>query len=817
MPYDLRRSFFFFFCCIFLCGCRVSETQTWAADRCAALSRHAAEAALRLYEKSLAVLPPGEARDKVCVKLGRLYLDTGAFGAAAERLRECRLPQSQAFLAEAFFKNGEYTRALDVFNRLGEEGGARYLYYYAMTLERSNLYDKALRIYQRIQDDPVFAQQARERIALINLSAPETLFAGVSPEVRSLIEKSPGEEKYPDAAALYLLTDETIRLTGDSRVVSEHHYVVKILNARGKEGFGEISLSYDSTYETVELEYARTIRPDGTVISVGDKNIRDVSLYLNFPLYSNARVRIISMPEVEPGSVIEYKVRILRTKLPNEKDFDTLYWLAADEPILIERMSLAVPKDRPLRVKVVNGAYNTFGFDMTPRVQETQTERIYMMEFKDVPQIIPEPAMPPVSKTNPYFLFSTFENWEEIYRWWRGLYQDKVKADDAIRAKVEELIKGNKTRDDKIRALYNYCAQEIRYVAVEYGDAGYEPHEAAEIFRNKYGDCKDKAILLVTMLKTAGIEAYPVLISTADSLDVQEDAPSLLFNHAIAAVRTSRGLVFMDATASTTSLDDLPEGDQDRLVLVFYPQEYALVKTPLFGPSHNTARTAMHITVREDESITADRDIQARGFFEQAQRYWLKYTMPALIEEGIKQRVRSISENGRLLDMTIENVEDLNKPVVFSYRFEAPRYFMSAGRSRIMGQMSGFDTSVVARENRRYPLDTGGLRREEDRLDIELPQHLKVKYLPEPVIADTRWFSLSSLYEMAGDRRLRYTYMVEVKEREVAVENYAEYKALVEHIASQLNQQAILEDNREEALKEAADDENRMTDKLPKT
>ncbi|WP_128700652.1 DUF3857 domain-containing protein [Candidatus Velamenicoccus archaeovorus] len=790
----IRRSFLLCFFCLSLCGCRVSDIETWTADRYAAVSQAAAQTAARLYEKTLVALPEGQARDIVCVKLGRLYLNMGRFGLAIECLKNGRSPQSQSLLAEAFFQNGEYTRALDVFNRLGEEGAPDYLYYYAMTLEKSNLYDQALKIYRRIQEDPGFGARARERIALIGLSMPEARFSGVSPEVRSLIEKSPAAEAYPDASVLYLLADEAIRLTENFQVESELHYVVKILNDRGKEGYGEVTLPYDSTYETVELEYARTIRPDGTVISVGDKNIRDVSLYLNYPLYSNARARIISMPEVAPGCVIEYKVRILQTKLPNKKDFDSVYWLQMDEPVLLQRVSLAVPRDRQLRYKVVNAGYNTFGFTMTPQVRETGNSRIYALEFRDVPQIIPEPSMPPVSKINPYVLWTTFASWEEIYRWWRDLYQDKIRADAAIAAKVEELVKGKKTEEERIRVIYDYCAQEIRYVAVEYGDAGYEPHEAPEIFRNKYGDCKDKAILLVAMLKKAGIEAYPVLISTDDELDNQEDLPSLLFNHAIAAVKVRGRLVFMDATASTTSFGDLPEPDQDRLVLVFYPQDYELVKTPLFEPSHNRAVTKTKIEVRKDESILGERRLQTEGFFLQAQRYWLRFTMPSLIEESIKQRVRSISENGRLLDYTIKNADSLEDPVIFFYRFEAPRYFIKAGRSRIMSQMSGFDTSVVAREARRYPLQTGGLRVEEDELEVELPDRLAVKYLPNPVMADTPWFSLSSRYGMTDSRHLRYVYVLEVKRRDVTVEDYAEYKRIVEHIASQLNQQVILEE-----------------------
>ncbi|MFA5039447.1 MAG: DUF3857 domain-containing protein [Candidatus Omnitrophota bacterium] len=777
-----------------LCGCSPSQARLWWADRLAVFSEQAAQTSARLYEEAIRKLPSGRQKDRLCRKLGSLYLSTGDFEKAVLQLRACPLPD-QALLGEALFKKGDYTQALDVFNRMGEEGSPKYLYYYAMTLERSNLHDQALKFYQRLTQDPSFGERARERITQINL-ADRQAFAGVEPEVRELIEKSPGPEDYPEAGILYLLTDENITLNKDDQLVSEHHYVVKILNDRGKENFGEISLQYDSTYETVELEYARTIKPDGTVVTVGDKNIRDVSLYLNFPLYSNARMRIISMPEVAPGSILEYKVRLLRTKLVNKKDFDSLYWLQSHEPVLWQKFRVTVPEDVELRFKVVNDRFNPGDFNLMPEKAEGRSQDVvYTMESRDVPQIIPEPAMPTFSRINPYLLMSTFSSWEEIYRWWKGLYQDKFEVDDAMTRKTGELTKGLTTRREKIRAIYGFCAQDVRYVAVEYGDAGYEPHDAREVFRNKYGDCKDKAILLVAMLRIAGIEAYPVLISTANNLENYEDLPSLVFNHAIAAVRMEEGLVFMDPTASTVAFGDLPEDDQDRLVLVFFPDRYELVKTPLFTASHNRAMTRTRIRVEEDESIRGERSVETWGVFRQSQRYWVKFTMPALIEEAIKQRIRSISENGTLLDYTIKNADDLDKPVDFSYRFAAPRYFISAGSTRIMNQASGFDTSVVARENRRYPLDTGSLRSQEEVLEVELPPHFAVKYLPEPVNADTKWFTLTSRYEHKG-RVLKYAYIYSSKLREVSQEEYAEYKKTVEYIASQLNQQVILEDKK---------------------
>ncbi|HAJ56403.1 MAG TPA: hypothetical protein DCL35_01390 [Candidatus Omnitrophica bacterium] len=777
-------------------GCSKADLDIWRAGRLSRSSEKSIQSAVDLYTGALFAVPEGPKADDIRFKLGKIFFKSGEYVRSIEQLRRLALPQARELLARALLKNSDHTDALEIFNKIGDKGSDEYLYDYALAAEKSNLYDQALRIYALIHKAGPFREMAQERIRAISLASGKALFAGVDDDVKEMILSGPSQQDYPDASGAYLLIDEDIELTSDNRQVSESHYVIKVFNDRGKERFAEVSLGYDSTYEKLELEYARTIKPDGTVVTVGDKNIRDVSLYLNFPLYSNARARIISMPEVVAGSVIEYKVRLTRAQLPNRKDFDIAYWLQADEPIILERCRIRVPEDRLLKYKAVNADYNTFGFDMTPKVRHEGGKKIYSLEFADVPQIVPEPGMPSVTRINPYVLFSTFESWGDIYSWWRGLYIDKTAADADIRAKAHELTRDKKTREEKIRAIYNFCAQDIRYVAVEYGDAGYEPHRAAEIFKNKYGDCKDKAILLTSMAEAAGIQVYPVLISTFDSIDIQEDVPSLLFNHAICAVEADKKIIFMDATANTVTFGDLPASDQDRVTLVFLKDGYRLVCTPLFGPEHNKISTNMAIKINEDEGITAHRRIDASGLFQQAQRYWLKFTMPAIIEEQLKQKVRSLAPSALLGDYDIENVDDLDTPVLLSYSFLAPQYLKKAGKTRILGQLGGMDTSGIAKESRRYPIELAALAAYEEDIQVELPAHLEVKYLPGPVHVETKWFDFTNRYEMTGKNTFHFYSLNRAKERLIPAEDYAGYKRAIEQAAALADQQLILEEKK---------------------
>ena len=134
------------------------------------------------------------------------------------------------------------------------------------------------------------------------------------------------------------------------------HVIEKVLKERGKE-LAEVDIDYDSTDQRVELEFARTITKDGKVISAGGESIRDVSRYLNFPLYSNSRAFIISMPSVDVGSFIEYIIKIYSSKLINEDGFSFLYRLREGYPIFKANFRLILPEERTAYFKFFNQEY----------------------------------------------------------------------------------------------------------------------------------------------------------------------------------------------------------------------------------------------------------------------------------------------------------------------------------------------------------------------------------------------------------------------------------------------------------------------------
>ncbi|MDD2752557.1 MAG: DUF3857 domain-containing protein [Candidatus Omnitrophica bacterium] len=749
------------------------------------------------YQQAIAayknLISQGKDLDRLYFELGKLYFGHGDYENAILQLKRSAAETAKKYLAISYYHAANFSEALDIFSKDGFlDDECRY--YYGLTAEKLNLFDTALSAYKKINSGG-YRELANIRINLIEKQPGLANIKEISPQISRIISQSPSETEYPQAGGIILLSDEKIVVTDEAKQISELHYLIKILNERGKENYAESQIDYDSTYERIELDYARTIKPDGTVVEVGSRHIRDVSKYLNFPLYSNAHVYIISFPEVAEGAVIEYKVKIIRNQLINKKDFVLSFPVQAADPIMAADFSVELPKARRLNIKLLNEKYNDFGAVLSPKISNENNKAIYRWQFKNVPQILPESNMPPEVEINPTMLLSTFASWQEIYDWWWGLAKDKIQPDEAIKNKVRELTRDQKDAEAKLRQIYNFCAQEIRYVAVEYGQAGYEPHFAADTFKNKYGDCKDKAILLATMLKEAGISAWPLLISTKEYYNLNQDFPSMMFNHAIAATPFAGKTVFLDATAQTCPFGDLPRGDQNRKVIIFQPTGFSIETTPAFTSEHNLVKQKLKITVKPDESILAQKTNLTFGSYDQAQRYWLLYTPPELIADTLKEKIQDISIGAKLKDYQIKNLDDLNKPVELDYSFSGPEYLILAGPLRIFPALASLDTSLVARDKRKYPIDFGNPETKESDFEIAIPDNFVIKYIPETITQDSPWIKFNITYSRQGNKLLVRQKIVLLQEY-VTEADYPGFKIFFEDLAKKIKQRAILEKTR---------------------
>jgi len=728
-------------------------------------------------------------------ELARLLLKKGEYENAIVILSKLKEEKTEfevmKFLGLAYFRSGRLTQALENLEkaRALKPDDVEVIFSLAEIYEEKKLFEEALDSYKKIislSGTEELSRIAQERMEIIQQEREGLTIAKIEdPEIREMILTSPGAEDYPEAGAIILLNEHEYIVKEDNTMVEKIHRLIKILNVRGREKYGEINIDYDSTYQRVKIDYARTIKPDGSIVKVGKKDIKDMDKWADFPLYSNAKVKIISMPEIMDGSIIEYKATIFTSKLINEDDFQFRFGIQYFEPCLRHRLRLTIPKGRKINIHYVRLE------NKKPEISEVGDSLVYEWRIDNIPEIIAEPNMPPWADISPFIMVSSFESWDEFSKWWRDLSQGKPEPTPEIIGKVEELIRGKVTQEEKARAIYHWVVSNIRYVGLEFGIAGFKPHSAEEVFNNKYGDCKDKATLLLAMYKAAQIPAYYALIGTRGMGRLEEAIPMSQFNHAIVLAKVNHRLIWLDPTAETASFGEIPGEDQEKLALVFFPEKAKFLRVPLKSPEENTLKTEMVIDISPNASIDVQMQILTSGASDMGLRT-LKYVKPARRRQIIENWINSIAPGAKLKTYQFSDLENLDIPVKLEVTFSAPDYLKKAGDVWLF-TIPGIqmEAGIVGKEERKYPLVFFTTSLSIDKAEIHLPPGFEVHYLPQNVRLEFPYTYFKSSYRILNGT-IFYEGVLERKESEISVSQYPEYKSFREKISRESQRQIII-------------------------
>ncbi len=281
---------------------------------------------------------------------------------------------------------------------------------------------------------------------------------GIDDEVIQLIRNVPSAELYPDAGIINILDEAVVEVFEDGGCRETLHMVFKILDERGKED-GDIEIGYNSRTETVLIVYARTITPEGKIIPLNENAIKVVTPFSTYPSYSDYKELTFSMPGVTVGSIIDYKVVKEKKKPEIEGKFSDRFFFQGYDPTHVCRYKVIVPENTDLKYRVLNPLY---GIQQSPKAIRDGNKKVYLWEYRNIPQIIKEKAMPPMGEVAFCILVTTVNSWEEFSQWWRKRIEEKTEPNEAIKEKVAELTKDLSTPKDKTEAIFNYVKMEIR-------------------------------------------------------------------------------------------------------------------------------------------------------------------------------------------------------------------------------------------------------------------------------------------------------------------------------------------------------------------
>ncbi len=563
--------------------------------------------------------------------------------------------------------------------------------------------------------------------------------------------------EYPkEAMAVKLFEDEQIVVKDNGDIERHYRVVYKLLRAESQRSYGSAWVNFDNDTK-VSLFKAWTITADGKEYELKDKDSAEANIS-SFEVFSDAKVKILHYMAAEPGNFVGYEVvQKIRPQI-----FDVFWDFQDVVPVRKSRFSIQLPS---------GWDYKTL-WGNHPEIQPQTVGSSYSWEVSDIPMIEIEPEMPPwpviaghmIAKLyprDPAMRAKTTGSWNDIGVWYEGLLTSRRVATPEIKQKVAELTAGMTDPLAKINALATYSQQNIRYAAIEIGVGGYQPHAAGDVLAHQYGDCKDKATLLNTMLGEIGVESYNVLIDTERGF-VRPDFPLTRFNHSIVAIRLPDGistatlqsvvqdpklgnLLFFDPTNEYIPLGSIPAYEQTSYALVVTPKTSELIQVPLAIPSSNRLLRSGTLALTPDgnligvvrEILWGSPAMDKRELYQRT----APNERPKIVEEFLSNSLSNVS----LRESNILNLDKYDQSLVVDYKFVSTAYAKTAGdllivRPRVLGNKG----VRLSDKQRKYPIEFPETTRQDDMYDITLPAGYVVDELPEPVSASCPWGSYKS-------------------------------------------------------------------------
>ena len=541
-----------------------------------------------------------------------------------------------------------------------------------------------------------------------------------------------------------------VRFENDGTGKQESTLRIRVLSEAGVQQLGQLVLPYNAANQRMDIGYVRVRKAaDGTVITAAATAIQDLSAPISAeaPMYTDLRQKHVSVPALQPGDTLEYLVStVTQTALaPGNVWFE--YNFEKNVITLDEQLEIDVPRARTLTIKTQPG--------FEPTISNEQDRRRYhwnsSFRARDDDQGAKKKKVSRALEIA-HVQLTTFENWEQVGRWYSALEQDRIAPTAELRAKATELTRGLASPTEKIEAIYDYVATKFRYVSLSFGLGRFQPHAATEVLANQYGDCKDKHTLLAALAQAAGLDAYAVLIPSVRKVD--QDVPSPAhFDHVISAVPIGKELLWMDTTSEVAPFRLLSSTLRGKLALVVPHNAPArLMETPADPPFPSTQNVEIAGTLSDLGKLDARVRYTLRGDNELVLRSAFRRTP----EKQWKQLAQIIASGdgfrGEVKEVTPGDPAATREPFSLAYRIEVPAFLdWSTKRVQLVPPLPGIglpDADEDAEESSE-PLELGSPFSVTTRLKLTVPARYSAR-VPVAVSVARDYAEYHSRYSVEG-------------------------------------------------------------------
>lgn len=621
-------------------------------------------------------------------------------------------------------------------------------------------------------------------------------FSAIGAEpIRDLLNINKDVSKYPSDKLLILFDSTIVDVQESGLTYVRSHSLTQILDTKGARELSVVKSGYDPQSAFVDIQKAVIYKKDGSEV------ILDVNKAMDYPaparaIYWGSREIMLEIGRLEPGDALEvilfrkgFTYALLSTEEeekyipPMRGQFYDIVDFTSEHPIQVKVYQVKIPKEKTLQYEFYQGEVKVSSWLDNGKI-------CYTFSKKDILPIKTEPRMLALSDVAPKLLLSTSPDWKAKSSWFYKVNEDFGSFDvtPEIKAKVDEILKGASSEMDSVSRLTHWCGDEIRYSGISMGTGeGFTLHKGEMTFTDRCGVCKDKAGMLITMLRAAGFQSYPAMTMAGSRIDY---IPADQFNHCVTVVKLSDGKYhLLDPTWVPFVRELWSSAEQQQEYLMGVPEGADLASTPISAPENHYLRINGQAELSTDGLLKGRISITAEGQSDAAVRGLFKYSAPTQWIQNVEREILRLWPQAVVTGIDYSDpVEYLGSQIKIEIDYNIPGFalisentmmFVPVSASLIFknfqGQLS-FDTGL---KERKFPFRDRCSRQVEISETIKLPPYKQTFRIPGKIEKSGQAASFSGGYQL-NDGTLIFNLKASFEKRIYNAVDWPEFRDVVE-------------------------------------
>ena len=584
----------------------------------------------------------------------------------------------------------------------------------------------------------------------------------------------------PSNSNVVTLADVTVeRMSPNGQSVLHVQQVLFIANDRGAHDYSTRSVQYCENTQELAVIRAGVYKSDGRYLEAGDGGETAVSDKQS-SMYYDTQSRTLRFPSLQKGDVIELEYLVS----PNSKSnpfgdyFGSLIAFQNDTTQRLHRYVLLAPTARKLNLVEQRMP--------AAKISIADGVTTYLWEMRKVPPLANEPRGPSLTEVAPYVSISTFSDWRELGRWYASFIKPQFELNSELRQALARITGTTPSELDKIHAIHEFVLRNTRYEAMEFGVFRYKPYPVSQVYERHFGDCKDKASLMIALLGQAGIDAELALVRTRKLGDVSERATSIaIFDHAVAYI--PKYDLWLDGTAQYAGFRELPLDDQGAMALtVNLDGRATLRRIPVTSPLENYTRRVVQADVQADGKIVFSGSAYTRG--EDAPGLRREYEVAERQRDTMRANLAQVYPSVQVDSVHVDGAHDLERDIDMKFSGSIDT---SAGQQSLPLIPSWlphkYVDSLAPLVSRTQELQLPAPWTTEEELHFNLPEGASIDRVPSNWVYDSPFGTATIRYQL--DRHeLVVTTSVQFRKLRIGAAEYPRFRQFCQNVEKAFHQ-----------------------------